>query len=377
MVRPASFDESKPVGFHRTPTSIRQRALFTILALSLAALVLGVYWPRVSLLSDFDLQIQAARALAAGENPYLTVGPQSQHFFPFGYYYPLPAAFFGAPLAWLPPLPSRLIFVLVSTGILAWIASRDGWIRFPMFVSGAFASAVSLGQWSMLLTASLMAPALAWISAVKPNMALPFTIARLSRDYLLRLVVPGAGLGLLAFVLVPTWPRDWLTILDESPPGSHEAPLLMSGGFVLLLALLRCRTFEGRLLIGMASVPQTGIMYDTLPLFLVCRTHVQSWVMAFCSAAGFMAMLGVGARYLADTNVMMPGYREQFISFRQAFGPYLLATGYLPALGIVLWNGLVDRARRKGRSKAELRQASRPADLKAVSRLAGPPGTVT
>src|SRR4029079_16871833 len=49
------------------------------------------------------------------------------------------------------------------------------------------------------------------------------------------------------------------------------APALLPGGFTVLLALTRWRRPEARLLVALACVPQSLLVYETVPLALIPR----------------------------------------------------------------------------------------------------------
>jgi hypothetical protein len=317
------------------------RAWFTFGALLLAFVALvfvwGVFW------SDFDIQVFAARSLLAGENPYHSVGPDASRHWPSPYYYPLPAAFLALPLVWLSLGVIRVVFVLAGTGVLAWIASRFGLRYAPLFLSGAFLHNVMVGQWGILLTAALLAPGLAWIVALKPNFGAVFAVARWDRRYLVWLVAPAAALMVAALLLVPSWPFDWFAAVRSEP--AHSPLLFAPGGFLLLLALVRWRTFEGRLLAGLAVIPQSGLLYDALPIWLIARTQAQGWILTTLSLAA-LKLQGImyGMHGLGLESVLEPDFVRRFNVFREAFAPVIIALVYLPALAIVLWNGWIARS---------------------------------
>ena len=65
---------------------------------------------------------------------------------------------------------------------------------------------------------------------------------------------------------------------------TRELPFAVDpGGFLVALAVLRWRRGEARLLLAMACVPQSMFPYDQLPLTLLARTRMQSYVFAIWS----------------------------------------------------------------------------------------------
>jgi hypothetical protein len=57
------------------------------------------------------------------------------------------------------------------------------------------------------------------------------------------------------------------------------------GGIIALACLLRWRRPEARLVAALACVPQTTTQYEAVPLFLVPRTFLESWILWVCSYA--------------------------------------------------------------------------------------------
>lgn len=318
-----------------SPPPARERLLFaaTVLLLAGAAVWLGSRFPGMPL--DFDLQWQAGRALRAGENPYEAVGPGRAFPFPFGMYYPLPATVVTLPLSFLPLLAGRAVFILGSAALLAWAATRKGTYLLPMFVSGAFLHACLLGQWSPLLTASLLLPGLAVFAVVKPNLGAALALASGSRHYIRAAAAGALLLSVAASALHPGWLGDWLRVLASTPENSHTAPVLKLGGPILLLALLRWRDPEGRLLAGLACVPQTGLLTDTLPLFLVCRTAREGWMLAALSWVALAVQTGLVGRMLTP-EIVGPDPIAAFNVYRETVATWLIWLIYMPALVIVL-----------------------------------------
>jgi len=106
-------------------------------------------------------------------------------------------------------------------------------------------------------------------------------------------------------------------------------PIRSPGGILLLLALIRWRRPEGRLLAALACVPQTIGLYETLPLFLIPRTRWQGYALAGLS---YVAAFGQAA--LVPRHPGMP--LETMLAGRWPFVFFCL---YLPALVMVLLPG--------------------------------------
>lgn len=285
---------------------------------------------------DFDLHWLAIRARVAGGNPYEVVGPEGPYRFPFPFYYPLPSSLIVAPLALLPLAVARAVFVIGSAAVLAWVMSRDGDWRIPVIFSGSFFHACMLGQWTPLLMASFLAPTLGVLAIGKPHLGLAVAVGALSRRYTLWASIGAVSLSAVGLLVHPTWLSDWLETLSSAPEGSHTLPLLTLGGPLVLLALLRWRDARARLLVALSCVPQTGVLYDTLPLFLVCRTRRQGWLLAGLS----IVALGVQT-YLTGTVRSDPTLPhdpiERFNALRQMAMTANVWLMYLPATLMVVF----------------------------------------
>jgi hypothetical protein len=173
----------------------------------------------------------------------------------------------------------------------------------PMFASMAFVHCIVLVQWTPLLMAATLAPALGGLLVAKPNLGLALGAARLSdprglsRRALLTALVVALALVVASFVVLPTWPADWRAAIST---GDHfTAPVLRRGGPVLLLAALRWRRPEARLLLALACTPQTPIVVEGLPLFLVAQTSRQSLWLAVLT---YVAYLACGLTWDGHTN---------------------------------------------------------------------------
>jgi hypothetical protein len=99
--------------------------------------------------------------------------------------------------------------------------------------------------------------------------------------------------------------------------------LTLRGGPLVLLALLKWRRPEARLLAAMACVPHTLLPYETLPLFLVPQTWLEACVLL---AGTTLAVIlhGVGAPYASATEWVA------------ASGVWTIWCVYLPCLVMVL-----------------------------------------
>lgn len=232
--------------------------------------------------TDFAMFWTAARMLVGGGNPYTAIHPGGVFRWDSGYLYPLPGAVVLIPLAWLPVGVAAMVFSASGMGALAYLLTRDGWQRWPILMSAPALWAVSAGQWSPWVMCAALAPGMAWVASVKPNIGAAMWLMRPS----VRWIAVALVLPILSLAFMPSWPLEWLrnTAHARAPEGYH-VPLLVPGGVVLLLALARWRNPEARLLLGMAIVPQTLMMYDQLPLGLLARTRIQAYLFGLWSFA--------------------------------------------------------------------------------------------
>ncbi|MFL5574582.1 MAG: hypothetical protein ACJ79S_01205 [Gemmatimonadaceae bacterium] len=267
---------------------------------------------------DVTTTYRAAVALLHGLDPYTVVVARA---YPFDqdWFYPLPAAFVLLPLTPFSYHVAGALFFTISCALLGYTVTRDGYERLPLFFSVPFLFAAHGAQWAPFIMAASAFPGIArGLLVVKPNLGLAAFAAR---------PTGGAVLGALALVvagvaLVPAWPLEWLHNARSSPYA--KIPIATLLGPLLLLAALRWRTPEGRLLLAMACIPQFPFFYDALPLWLVARTQREALNLTWCSWAAFAGWLAFSFDW-TTRNVLMPTAL-----------PWVVALIYLPALVIVL-----------------------------------------
>jgi hypothetical protein len=267
-----------------------------------------------------------ARSWLIGKDPYAGGFPvmRATRMVPEPLFYPLPAVLAVAPFAFLPIRAATAAFVAVSAAVLALGTIRRNPERLPLFFGAGFFVALVLGQWSPLITATLLLPSLTWLAVLKPNLGLATTAARPT----VLGIAGGAVLLLLTLAIQANWPAEWMRNLRSMPP--HPAPLFAQGGFLILLALLRWRRSEARLLVAMACVPQLMYFADQLPLWLVPDTRRES------IALSAISMLAWAAALITATNAgRMPAFSSE---------TFVLAGVYLPTLIMVLKRPNVGRA---------------------------------
>lgn len=266
---------------------------------------------------DFDQFWFAAGALRDGLNPYAAVGPGLAFKWPWPLYYPLPATLLALPFSYIPVLPARAVFFGLSSALLAFGLTRESYHRLVVFASASYLVASNVVQWEVLLTAAALLPVLGFVFAAKPNIALALLFAYPRR----RAIVGVAIITVLSLVVMPSWPVQWLNLIrtasDKAPPVSY------AGGFLLLLALLRWRRPEARLIVALACTPLTMMPYVTIPLFLIPASLMESLVLAW-------------ATWVAWFTVGLMGPHANFAEFNLHNATVFVPLVYLPALIMVL-----------------------------------------
>jgi hypothetical protein len=241
---------------------------------------------------DFDQVWYAARALFTGRNPYAEIGPGLAFDWNAYFYYPLNAPLATAPLALLPRSAAGVLFAALASAAFVWAATRRSLAPALVITSASAAFAAEAVQWSPLLGAAVGIPVLGIFLSAKPTIVLAVFLARPTRWA----VIAGLALAGIGLVILPTWPQEWLsairhTSLLTAGGTPYLAPITAPGGWFTLLLLARWRRPEARLVLALACVPQTPLLYETVPLFLVPQTIVQggvlwlgSWLVALAQA---------------------------------------------------------------------------------------------
>ncbi len=241
--------------------------------------------------SDFQPLWEATRAWWHGTNPYTIPGPfeWSQHFL----VYPMPAVLVALPFAALPLRWADSLFVATGFGALAFVLTRDRWKRAGppwVFASIAAVFVAQHSQWSMLMTAAPFVPAaLGFVLVCKPSIGLALFAARPSKAA----AIGCAILTILSLLVFPGWPRAWW---DATRPIAHVvgAPVLHTGGILILAALARWRRADARLLVALAVVPQTPMVHEAVPLFLIAETLEEGAILAALTLLQLAALYRLG-----------------------------------------------------------------------------------
>lgn len=273
--------------------------------------------------SDFDQLHRAGRVVLAGGDPYVAERAYNDRYgVAFGLLYPGPALVLGALVAWVELPVARAVVAALSAGLFAFFLTRDGWQRWPVVLSAAMRSSVSLVQLTPLLATAAITPWFGFALACKPNAGLAVWVGQRSRFALA--VSAGVAVALVAvsFIVAPHWLTGWLAAVT----GPHFLRPFVTRpfGFLLLLAALRWRRPEARWLLVMALTPTTANIYEALPLFVLgAWTFRETLVLAILS-------------HLADLAGYVIRADGSYAALVNAHSITVLALFYLPALVLIL-----------------------------------------
>ena len=268
---------------------------------------------------DWDQLWVAARGLLAGSDPYAAVEASR---WPWPLYYPIPAVIVALPFSHLSLTLARALWFGICSGLLAYAWAREPWRLMGLF-SGFYLFTATYAQLTPLLLAGLWLPWLSVLWVAKPNSGLALWVSRPSRIS----VYGGLALMVLGFALVPDWPLSWISALRSGSP--QVAAVLRPGGFVLLTAVLRWRTPEGRLLLALACIPHTGTPYDVLLLYGVMSGPRQWFILTVLSWPVYIHVF----RVLSS----QPVTAATFDALTAQMWPAIFFGAYLPALVSVLF----------------------------------------
>jgi hypothetical protein len=270
-----------------------------LLVLGLAAYGLSLTWglfhrfPHAR--GDISWVWSGAQAVLHGSDPYSAVGPGREYNFPTSLWYPLPAILAMVPFAWLSMNGATIAFGTIGAGALA-VALTCERIANPqllVFASWSYLFAVITAQWSPLLTAAGLLPALGWLLVCKP----PIGLAMFAGWPRRAAVIGGLVFIVISVIVQPRWPVSWLGAIADQ---QHMLPpVTRPFGFLILLGLLRWRRPEARVLVTLGCLPHTVSPYETIPLWLAVQTWPEagvlcamSWIDAVVAPVGTVVAAG-------------------------------------------------------------------------------------
>lgn len=244
--------------------------------------------PAYDMYSDFDQLWVAARALWSRTDPYTLIGPGSSVRWPWPLVYPATSAAAVLPVAVLPLGIARALVVGGGVGVLAWILTRSAWWPLTLFASAPAIDAIVAAQWSPWMTAVALSPAVAWLAAIKP-VGMTLALASLELSSVARAAIGAAILCLVATWLVPGW---WSGFFDVARGVTHVRVLATRPlGLLCMLAVVRWRRPEARVMLAVLLTPLTPVLYDTLPLLLVATTRREAAVFVLLSLGALVSLV--------------------------------------------------------------------------------------
>lgn len=307
------------------PVPVRRRWQISVALGLLAGLRTWLVDMVTGLPRDFAQVWFGARAMLRGLDPYQLVGPGRAFELDYGLFYPLTASVVALPVSPLPARWAAVVFMVIGGGTFAWALMEHGYEPLVGYMGAGMVFAAEVAQWSPLLSAAVVLPGLGFVFAAKPTIGAAVFAARPSWWP----IVGGIVLCAVAFAFQPTWVQSWratLAVPPDMPGGAapYLPPIRHPWGWLVLLGLLRWRRPDARLLVALACVPQTTLLYEATPLFLIPRTWREAGVLVVASYA----------------VAVWVGYATQG---QPAYIPRILATGsgmtvglYLPCLWMVL-----------------------------------------
>jgi hypothetical protein len=236
--------------------------------------------------SDFGIVWFGARSLLHGVDPYPLVGPGRAFNWEWHLYYPATSMVATLPLGLLSETTASLAFVWVSAALLTYGLTREGWTRIWILPSAAFISAARSAQWSPLYCAAYLMPPLAWMLSAKPTLGVAVAASARTLRTIKFATIGTIVLFVVSIVLLPRWPAEWIAIVRQQ---NDLAPAIAwTGGGFILLAALRWRLPEARLLLAMGLVPTTAAWYEALPLLLIGKSKRECQALSLISSIGYI-----------------------------------------------------------------------------------------
>jgi hypothetical protein len=268
-----------------------------LILIALPACVMAAIWSHGSggYPSDLSFLQAGARGLLHGVSPYAVVGPDGSPYVslvgpggsfagPFHLRYPLTAVIATVPFAPFSLRVADLLWAGLSTAALWWALTfeRVWHPRLAVFGSAAFVAAILGSQWSPFLIFAALTPAFGFLLVAKPTIGAALWLAYPSR----RAIIGSLIFVGLAFAIRPSWFGEWRQAVGL--PQDMMPPILRPGGALVLMSLVAWRRPEARLLAALACLPQTPLLYEAVPLFLIPRRWHESLYLAGATFVVFM-----------------------------------------------------------------------------------------
>lgn len=229
--------------------------------------------------NDFYFPICGARTLLSGGDPYATCHVIFDHEYPQN---PMTTILAALPVAWLGDTTGGIVLFSLSVGLLVYGILRYGkpW-QLLIFTGLPFWHSFYALQWSVLFAAIYLMPALLPLSIIKPQLAIPLVLTKLTRRRLIGILL----FFLLSVAVYPSWLVKWL----PQALGTYGGfiPALTFPGILLLLAFINWRKPESRFLGFFAIAPQSRF-YDQTMLWLLMD---RPWKMLVLSFSSWLAVI--------------------------------------------------------------------------------------
>jgi hypothetical protein len=267
--------------------------------------------------SDFSVLWTAMKLVEVGENPYAMIGPGMGYDFEF--HHPLTSAIAIAPFTLLPEKLADVLFVFGASFLLALGALKDDWNRVWIFLSAAFVDNAKAAQLAPLIASVYYLPTAGFLLPVKPSIGASMLFSRKRAGYA---ILSGLFLLIISVLVFPGWVSEWARTTAHS--WEYTSPIRRTGGFLLLLSLLRWRSKEGKFLFLLSVVPQVSGWYEALLPMLVGRTKRELQVLSMTSSIGYCLVLLIA---LTTPAHQVPNLQ---------IGRLMIAYCYLPALIVIL-----------------------------------------
>jgi hypothetical protein len=295
----ARWSRAKPV-----PPRVLRVSL-TLTAALTGALLACIVWSRPQpVRSDLAPIWASARALVQHQDPYEAVGPGRAYDTVFPQIYPMTSIVTVAPLALVPLRWADVLFVGLGFGLFTWAATARRLMTPALVALVSLPALMTLqtSQWSLLLTGAALMPVCGWLLVAKPTIGLALFAA-----YPRWKSAAGcAALLALSFLILPGWLPVWRATLASAP--HVVAPITRPGGLLVLLALLKWKRADARLLVALACVPHTTAPYETIPLFLIPATWLQAGSLWALAILAYVAQSLTGP-YLSQAEYWASGAR--------------------------------------------------------------------
>jgi hypothetical protein len=317
--------------YYNAPVSISPATRNFAVAVAIASASASLCWTFLHHFqlagADFNWSYNAARALLSRENPYANTPPGTIP-------YPLPAALVALPFAPFPPDVAGALFFGISSGLLALGLIRQAPERLLIFFAYPYWAALITAQWTPLVMCSAFFPLALAFCVAKPQTGAPLALTHLSRTGL----IAAAALLLASFAVRPQWLLEWI---PQTAGYRYFVPLLVIPGPLLVLALLRWRDRDARLLLLACILPQRWF-YDSFILWLIPKTRRSILATVACSWVA-----GIWRWYHAPTSMHQVGL-------------WCVLGSYIPMLFVVLTRPATSSSRLAHDDESEPIAPSRP-----------------